>query len=207
MSDAPNSTDDDVLVSGDLPDDPFRTAVELQALFAPRKTATKANIRRNMTMATEPQVTLFDGKSLPAGADEDWWGGPVSTDDPEAGRTLNVPARANQQKSGAFSTTTAKPGDTVTVWAAEGTEGDKDYRPAWGKVGGDGTALPPDDPALAGPDKQTEFMKDAHKKAHGLAADADIGTTVHGPAGSGPAPGPAPNPGPLGPPPTTNPNG
>jgi hypothetical protein len=131
----------------------------------------------------KPQVTLFDGKSLPAGADEDWWGGPVSLDDPEAGKNLNVPARANSQSGGAFTTVTAKPGDMVTVYEAEGTEGESDYRPAWGKVGGEGTALPPDDPAVTGPDKQTEYMKEAHRTAHGLAAERDPGTTIHGPAG------------------------
>jgi hypothetical protein len=118
-------------------------------------------------MPNKPEATLFDGKTLPSGADEDWWGGPVTLDDPESGRTLNVPSRANQQIGGPFNTTTAKPGDMVMVFPAEGSEDEVGYKPAWGKVGGEGTALPPDDPAQF-KDTQTEYLLDQAEKAGGM---------------------------------------
>ena len=125
-----------------------------------------------------PQAVMFDGKTLPAGADEDWWGAPDGSDSEL--RTINVPFRANNQALGGFSTRTARAGDMVTVWPAEGTEGEADYRRAFGLVGEGDVGLPPDDEALSGIDKQTEYMHDAHKRAHGLAAEKDPGATIYG---------------------------
>ena len=168
--------------SVDWPVDPAHTDVELRALIAPIDTATERNLRRDaMGIGDQPQATLFDGKTLPDGASEDWWGGPASSDDPEGGgRTLNVPSRANNQTSGPFNTVTAKPGDMVTVWPAEGDEGTWGYKPAWGKVGGEGTGLRPDDAALR-KDTQTEHLLEMAKKAAELEDRVPIGMTVRGP--------------------------
>lgn len=105
-------------------------------------------------MAQQPTPELFDGKKLPAGADESWWGGPSSADPACDTRNLNIPTVVTNQKDGPSATVTARPGDTVLIKPADG-----DLK-AWGKV------LGPNEPGYITPDEVVQTLSAAPPPAN-----------------------------------------